>query len=491
MVDRSSYEHPRFSNKRGVIAEQYAQLQALHILEQAREMHPLPLASQESTIRAILQATEIALLNLHDLLQRTIDDVQARCFGAAAVKLSWARSFHSVMLHISSLPQKLGFVPATLADGRELSIVDSPAFKMYAETLKFFDAQILSALDEEQIPLADKIGFQSLDNSEMHCLHLIRICNHETTLWERNLRSVFVSSPLPPYEEFVDSRAMYRAVYDTMLEGDTCYTQFRAFHQIPEIFVAEINDHIEMAIRDLRAKALAQAYDHLRCLIILSESVRASLLPIADNLATADYHQIRENLGLTSGSHSVGIHYHLFRDLYEQLWSAFTTFLLDRYADHIPSTSVQEILREIDQKRFTNEQNFLLYLFVGELLKLRFFVHEWRELHLHFARNTIGGNHTKSLTGSADAIQALRKMCETALDRDSLQVLLDVRKLDNPAESTSPLPLTAYFTTEEALDHRILEITGSITKQRFKDVQERAGIFASKSTFIPPAKRKV
>ena len=489
MEDEPHYQRPLFYNKRGIIAEQYYLLQAIHILNEARETHPLPNASDASIIRALFQSAEIALLNLDDLMRRAISDARSERFGPLVVKLSWARSFHAVLVRISSLPQKLCLVPED--GGSELSIFDSPTFKRYVDTIKIFDKQILSNIDKETIALSNVISQQSLDNNQMRFIHLVRVCNHETTIWERNLSSIFVSAVVPDYAEFVVSQAMYKAVYDTMLEGDTYYTQFRGLHQIPEILTAEINDHIEMAILNLRAKALHHAYEHVRCLNILSEGVLASLAPITDNLATADYHNIRENLGLTSGSHSISIHYHLFKDLYDQLWGAFTRFLVDEDAASATHKNIQKLLREIDVKRFEHQQAFLLHQFANELLKLHAFISEWRELHLHFPRNNISGGHTKSLTGSLDAVQAVRKMRDSALVRDSFQPLVRARRLDAQSKSDKHRSLATYFDSENALDHEILETTGSITKQRFKDVQKRAGVFASKSPFIPPPKREV
>ena len=70
----------------------------------------------------------------------------------------------------------------------------------------------------------------------------------------------------------------------------------------------------------MRGGCLKAAFEQLRCANILATGMTAAMPVIVDNLVTADYHEIRENLGLTSGSHSVGLHFHLFRDLYQQLW---------------------------------------------------------------------------------------------------------------------------------------------------------------------------
>ena len=64
------------NNERGVIAESYHELQGLATLAAARATYPLPKASPESTLRAIFQAAEIALLNLADLLARATGDLR-------------------------------------------------------------------------------------------------------------------------------------------------------------------------------------------------------------------------------------------------------------------------------------------------------------------------------------------------------------------------------------------------------------------------------
>ena len=77
-----------FYNDHGVIAEQYSELQALPVLEAARDAYSLGTATAESTIRAIFQAAEITLLNLDDLVSRAATDIEQRAFGSAAVKMS-------------------------------------------------------------------------------------------------------------------------------------------------------------------------------------------------------------------------------------------------------------------------------------------------------------------------------------------------------------------------------------------------------------------
>ena len=128
-----------------------------------------------------------------------------------------------------------------------------------------------------------------------------------------------VPAQVPSYEEFVASSVIHDAVYDRVLKGDTYFTQFRGLHQIPESLGEEVNDRLEKAIRSVREDRLRDAIDELRCVDILSAPIISSVPPMADSLATMDYHDIRENLGLTSGSHSVCLRFHMFTHLYEDV----------------------------------------------------------------------------------------------------------------------------------------------------------------------------
>jgi hypothetical protein len=178
----------------------------------------------------------------------------------------------------------------------------------------------------------------------------------------------------------------------------------------------------------------------------------AAVPPMADNLATSDYHQIRENLGLTSGSHSVGIRFHLFTDLYGQLCAEIPA--------HAPP------------------------LLLAELAAFQGFVHGWRDAHLHLPRNNLGGDATKSLTGSADAVAVVRRMAEHARAHDPARELLG--PLDGDAGE-----LGAYMEGEESLDSALLVATGHVTQGKFVEVQERLGFFAGKCPFRKPSRRVV
>ena len=478
-------------NERGIIAENYYDLQGLGVLAAARQAYPLPPASAESTLRAVFQAVEIALVNLADITARAAADLEHEAIGTAVVKAFWARGFHRLLVRLSMMPHQLGLIYDTAGPAGVLRIRESPAFGDYLQALSRFDRSVARSIESDNLPIETALAERSLESAEFNLIHLARICNHESTIWEHNLVEIRVPAAVPSYQQFVATERMRDAVYDRVLTGDTYFTQFRGLHQIPETLGEEVNDHSEQAIRDIRSNRLREAIDHLRCANILVEGMLMSLPPMADNLATSDYHQIRENLGLTSGSHSVCLRFHMFTDLYRQLWEEIAHHLTGLPAQEASETAVEEAIRQVDRRRFDDPRAWMMHLLLNHCLTLRTFIFQWRDQHLHMPRNNLGGDFTKSLTGSPDAITTVKKMRNVARARDPMLPLARVRGLAG-ARGEAPIgQLAGYLESEVSLDSRILVTTGHVTQGRFQEVQERLGFFANRCPFSPPPTRTV
>lgn len=477
-------------NERGIIAESYHDLQGLGVLRAAREAYPLPKASDESMARAVFQCVEIALLNLTDLVARAAADIEQGSLGSATVKMFWARGFHRVLARLSAIPRQLGLLRRASDPPGVLRIGDSPAFGEYLQAIERFDRAMLGRADAGDLPISATLADETLDSVAFNLLHLARICNHESTIWERNLAEVPAPAPVPSYAEFVVAQGMRDAVYERVLTGDTYFTQFRGLHQIPETLGEEINDQIEQAIRDVRSGRLPQAIERLSDVNTLAEGVLASLPAIVDNLATADYHQIRENLGLTSGSHSICLRYHLFSHLYEQLWDEVAAHLASWQKQQRSEEAIEAAIRQADRTRFEDQHAWMIHMLLDECARLQAFIFQWRDEHLHLPRNNLGGDFTKSLTGSPDAVKATKHMRDAARARDPLRSLAH-SQTPRPDPARPPRgPLTEYLESPASLDSRILTTTGRATQRRFQNVQERLGFFANRCPFAPPPKRK-
>lgn len=476
-------------NQRGVIAETYFQLQGLHKLEATVNTYPLPNASSESILRSVFQATEIALHNLVDLTTRAIENLEQGQTGSASVKLSWAQGFHVVLNSLGLLPQKIRFIsPPSKADNR-LHVQDSPAYREYMEVLRRFDQAVLKQVKECKIPIETILADESIDSATFNLLHLSQLCNHETKLWEYKLTNVCSPNEIPCYETFIVADGIRDAVYDTSLNGDTFFTQFRGLHQIPEILGREINDYLGAGIRELKNGQFQQAIERLICVNALTEGILVCLPVIIRNLSTSDYHSIRENLGQTSGSHSITLRYRLFEDLYDQLCEEITT-QTTKHLNIYPKTKLEEAASIISHNRFDDTRAWFLHLLIGESLKLRSFIDQWRGLHLHLPRNNLGGNATKSLTGSPDAIRMTENMQELARERDPMKPIAYAYKVEPENIDKAAMHLRSYLESPISLDQSILASIGKITQYRFEDVQKRSGFFARKCPFSPPPNHK-
>lgn len=482
--------HAPSYNERGVIAEHYQDLQGLPVLAAARQTYPLPSASTESTLRAVFQAVEIAVLNLADLIGRAAQEVAEGNTGRAMVKMSWARGFHRVLVRLSTMPQQLGLVPADAASSGLLRIADSPAFAEYRGALERFDRATLAQIDAGALALDTALAEESLDSPSFALIHAARVSNHESTIWEENLAAVAAGAPVPSYEQFVAAAGVRAAVYDRVLLGDTYFTQFRGLHQIPETLGEESNDRTEHAIRAIRAGNLRAAVDHVRAVNVLVDGMLATLPPMADNLATSDYHEIRENLGLTSGSHSVCLRFHMFTDLYHQLAEALEGVLRGGEPGSQDDTSLVNSVRRTDETSGVDSGAWLRHLLLSECLTFRSLIFQWRDQHLHMPRNNLGGGSTKSLTGSPDAVAAVRKMRRSSRLSDPMIPLAEGRGLGAPTADDRGSLLQSYLDSEASLDTRTLLATGRVTQERFVAVQERLGFFANRCPFTAPRPRQ-
>ncbi len=476
-----------YRNERGVIAENYYDLQGLAVLDGIRAQHPLPTASSASLARSLFQSVEIALLNLNDLFERASVDLRQDNLDAAVVKLFWAKGFHRLVNLLGLLPARLnGALGSSEARG-VLKLADSPAFQTYLTTLRLFDAEVIAAIEDGRLAAETVIAEGSLESAPYNFLHLLRVCNQESMSWEASLATVQVDATVGSYADFVVSAGIRDCVYDRVLQGDTYFTQFRGLHQIPETLGDEANDRCEAAILDIRRGDLANALERLQTVVTLIDTMTAAVPPMADHLSTTDYHAIRENLGLTSGSHSVGLHYHMFNDLYQQLSAEIAGLLGEADAGE---TAFAERIAEVRRQRFAEPRAWLTHQLIDEALKMQALIFHWRNSHLHLPRNNLGGDMTKSLTGSPEAIKAVRHMMVSARNKDPMKALARGRGMSGSAAGTPvATPLTQYVESAVSLDRVLLAKTGEATQLRFEDVQKRLGFFANRCPFRAPPRR--
>ena len=114
--------------------------------------------------------------------------------------------------------------------------------------------------------------------------------------------------------------------------------------------------------------------------------------------------------------------------------------------------------------------------------------HDWRGWTLHLPRTNLGGEYTRSLTDSSDAVPAVESMYNTALNRGPFSRIAETR---SPGSGHRLRPQHCAKTGRFNAESAPASVTGQITKRRFEAVQNRTGVFAEPCPFSPPSKRDV
>ncbi|GGY02182.1 hypothetical protein [Streptomyces minutiscleroticus] len=411
------------------VAVSYDELQSLPALFRAGSGGPGP-GTRWQALRALLQATEVALLNLEELAaEATVRLRQGR--GAEAVRsLEWMVGFGRAWSELAWLVRDLAPVDED-GGGHLLAVTASPSWHRLTLAEK--------ELALELKPLADHPEPCEWKRRLLRYVMLQRI----------GVEYTCVGGAPSAYEDFVRPDAIREAVREKRLPGENLFTPFRAAHQMPELLARAANDHIGRAVEEIEGGRADRALPLLgRADRLLDAVVRLTDL-LVDRLTTDEYHAIRKALGRTSGSHSVGLHYDLMRDLYPALARA---------------------------SQHRDEEIGLLARTIG------LHIDRWRLAHVDLPRTNLGGagTGTRSLTGSPDALRTVARMRETGRERDPYA---HTGRTFCATDWDSDVPPLAE------IERRLLGGIAGHTQERFQDVQERTGRYAGPSGFAPPPKR--
>ena len=427
-------DKPTTRNRLGPIAESYDELQSIGSLR-AVIRHPSapPPGSAWQAVRALYQSAEVVVVALNQLAGSATTCLHAGDLVRTARTLDWMNAFGGMLAD-------LAWRAVDLHPGTQGEPVHRLDIRLSPNWMDLHHTEV--ALGDALLSVAERDVDDHLTHRVLHYVML-----------QRQVLEYFAGCAADSaYAEFVQPGPLRDAVLERTLDGHTVFGQFRAAHQVPEILVDAVNDHLEVAIRESRARRLPGVAVILRRVDRLLDAVVRSAGLLAENLHTQEYHEIRENLGLTSGSHSTGLHFHLMRDLYPQLRRE-----AGQLEDGPGQVAVAGLIRTIG-----------LHL------------DRWRLAHLNLPRNNLGGagTNTRSLTGSRDAVSLVGSMRDRALHQDD----------------PGPFRATDWQTSALAMapvERRLLDRIAQRTQARFADVQDRSGYFAAKPTFQPPPERTV
>ena len=368
----------------GPVAESYDQLHRIDLLGEARAARGVPEGTYDSTVCAVLQASEVCLLNLARLANRTQACLLADDIRTASRYIQWAVGFHRLLRRLGTVMfGARGMYGAGVSAGATtVSISESAGYAAYVDALRGLEDVAKGSLLAGAPELTrSTIATKSIDDSLYRVLHGIRVGCHDATKWESDLTAVPIGVSRST-DELISAETLARAVAATELHGDTLHGEFVALHQVPEILCAEANDHLEVAIRAIRASALSRAAQHLAACRELLDPVVDAQRVMAEHLATGEYHEFRTNLGPASGTHSLSIKQHMFRDLFKHMWND-----LEAWLSSFGASSLEETVRDIDARRHDDPEGWLRHTVVDQAFKLHSAPQQWRHEHLHMPRN--------------------------------------------------------------------------------------------------------
>ncbi|MEU0164206.1 hypothetical protein ABZ214_01835 [Streptomyces iakyrus] len=453
----------------GPVAESYDQLHRIDLLGEARAARGVPKGTYDSTVCAVLQASEVCLLNLARLARRTQACLLADDIPAASRYVQWAVGFHRLLRRLGTVTFGARSVfGAGVSDGAAaVSISETAGYAAYVDALRGLEDVAKGSLLAGAPELTrSTIATKSIDDSLYRVLHGIRTGCHDATKWESDLTAVPIGVSRST-DELISAETLARAVAATELNADTLHGEFVALHQVPEILCAEANDHLEVAIRAIRASALSRAAQHLTACRELLDPVVEAQRVMAEHLATGEYHGFRTNLGPASGTHSLSIKQHMFRDLFKHMWND-----LEAWLDSLGASSLEETLRDIDARRHDDPEAWLRHTVVDQAFKLHSAHQQWRHEHLHMPRNCLGSGGTKSMIGIPDGPQAVYKMRDAANAQHSLATIHRARR--TPLTNAVPdSPLSKLITDPSSLDSELMRVVGEATREYFPQVQEQ------------------
>lgn len=434
------------TNSVGPIASSYEQLQSLPaLLAIVDDVQYLVRGGRWQAVRAMYQCAEIVVITLEALGTQLMDRIAVGDTIGVRRSITWQTAFARAWV---ALACKAKDFTGEAGEGSSpgVGVLDatvSPNWTLLQDTERDLARAILAAMKTSQSIFV---------NDEEVRLGLLNY-----SMLQR-IGSEYLQAEAAPahHDEFVRPSDLRKVVYERLLSEPTVFMQFRSAHQIPEIIAVALNDHIESSIEAVRSAEIPEALRFLRRAERLADLLAESASILSENLTTSEYHAIRENLGLTSGSHSVALHYHLMRDLYPRLES------------------------DVRSVRWRGPA-ILTDLLTTQTRSIGLHIDRWRLQHLKLPRNNLGGagTGTRSLTGSKDAVTVVGRM----RDRSLGALGTTERQVRRATDWTgSDLALAA-------VESRLLELVSEGTKKRFTDVQERTGYFSSSVGFDPPEVR--
>jgi tryptophan 2,3-dioxygenase len=456
----------------------YPDLHSLDRLDQACNGFDLSHNMKAGNIRSVLQAAEVALLNIEELSGRIVKDIEQGRVGDAEEKYRWISSFQQTLHSLSLLCSKL---PAC-GTGKQVSITHSPSFSAALDGLKFVHRVLKKAGFTEP----QHIDTQDIHQSGRNLSHQAFVDTNYTDIWMNILKQVnipdfqisAVEDETVFYKRFVGTDALYLAVNELDQRGDNFLRQFRAYHQMSEVLVGQANRLIVDSIKIVLSPegSLIKATENMHIVMNMLEVMNQNVVPILRNLSVNKYQNIRGSLGITSGSHSPNIKHGLFSPLYELFVEAvkFRVMNLQPYKQEDLNVSIARIASDSTKDHVTYDQ----YTLLKQANELHLALKTWRDLHIQFVKTQIGlppegRTPTASISGSPNAMKSAHSMRHGAHGTHDVVLPIYETLLGKNFVAVSPFASVFRKIGKENFVDEMLSNTAKVVTERSEKVQNR------------------
>jgi len=449
----------------------YSDLQSLDRIDEADSVTPLDPISHASLCRTVFQASEVALLNIAELAERTKTDLEAGRIGEAEEKYRWISALQRSLASFSNL--LVHFPPAS--DGSLLTIRGSSAFSEADQSLEIMRSAIIDA----ELVSGRQIIEGQLYEPARNLTHQVFSDLVFEDLSKEGLGNVIIPDVYPgeakelPYDTFVGAHYIRLSVQEIDHVGDTFFRQFRAFHQMSEIFAKQANHLLAAVVDELTREdgSLPRASSLMRTALSFLEFLPENLDPLLKNLSVSRYQDFRVSLGITSGSHSPNIRKNLFNTLYPLVVRS-VEMRVKEAGDEL-SNSLNDAIAHVYDRRFEDPQaNSLVSLCEGAV-SLHFTLRHWRDLHLQFVKTHLGISETAptaSVAGAKDGVSTAARIREHAHaeKKDPIKELYEAmyRRPYSPSSPFMPYASETFAGQIAARTAKAVKITSAAIQER-------------------------
>lgn len=412
----------------GPIADTYDRLQGLVFLQAARAPRDIGNHKERAFI-ALSQCRALIHYNIAHLLIRIAEHLNSRVphpIDGVSSHLRWIHSLAKLSLEISDTI--CGITHCVNVD--LLSASPTLADQRLVAAFGVADEAMLSYEKRHSSNIVNAIGHHPIHNGDASAVHYFKSSFHLLSLIQA------VNTPAPT-SELLSEHLLDMMVHSLDTPRPSYLMQFRLLHQVPEILGAEVRAMMTDALEFVSTGDEHSLLARLRIVQTLLTHMTNCLWPLLELMIPSEYYEIRRTLGVTSGSKSIVLAKGVLRNDYIKLAVAISGNA-GKFNDH--------------------------HLVLDYLWKVRSEMKRWRSLHMFLPWSILGVDAT-SLIGS----NASEKVKEMAASFDR-------------ADPFTEAPVHAFG--EMTLPHQavqnLVQITGSITRRRFPDVENREGIYRGK-----------